>query len=82
VYAQRAADETFHDYASVTVTSLDPVAGCTGDLDGSGTVDGTDLGMLLSAWGACPGCVADLDGNGVVDGGDLGPLLSAWGACP
>jgi agmatine/peptidylarginine deiminase len=82
VYAQRAADETFHDYAAVTVTSLDPVAGCTGDLDGSGSVDGTDLGLLLSAWGACTGCVADLDGNGLVDGGDLGPLLSAWGACP
>ena len=46
------------------------------DLDGSGVVDGTDLGLLLGAWGtAGPG---DLDGNNVVDGTDLGMLLGAW----
>ncbi|HMN97285.1 MAG TPA: M12 family metallo-peptidase [Phycisphaerales bacterium] len=48
----------------------------TADLDGSGIVDGADLGILLGAWGSAgPG---DLDGNGVVDGGDLGILLAAW----
>jgi len=51
--------------------------GLFGDLNGDGTVDGADLGILLNAWGhSGPG---DLDGNGVVDGADLGLLLNAWG---
>jgi len=49
-----------------------------GDLDGDGVVNGTDLGVLLSAWGACAGCVADLNDDGIVDGQDLGIVLSAW----
>ena len=48
------------------------------DLDGDGTVDGADLGVLLSAWGtAGPG---DFNGDAVVDGADLGILLSLWTA--
>lgn len=54
---------------------------CTGDLDGSGAVDGQDLGALLAQWGGA-GTSADLDGNGTVGGGDLGALLAHWGACP
>jgi hypothetical protein len=27
---------------------------CTGDLTGSGIVDGADLGTILSHWGPCP----------------------------
>ena len=51
------------------------------DLNGDGTVDGADLGLLLGAWGPCPGspCPADLNGDGTVDGADLGLLLGAWG---
>lgn len=48
-----------------------------GDLDGSGSVNGADLGLMLAAWGAAGG-PADLDGSGSVDGADLGILLSAW----
>jgi enterochelin esterase-like enzyme len=48
------------------------------DLDCSGTVDGLDLGALLSAWGAGSG-PADLNGDGHVDGADLSALLAAWG---
>ncbi|MBL9148665.1 MAG: hypothetical protein JNM94_08230 [Phycisphaerae bacterium] len=48
-----------------------------GDLDGNGTVNGADLGVLLGAWGSVGG-PADLDGSGLVDGGDLGVLLGAW----
>jgi hypothetical protein len=48
------------------------------DLDGDGTVDGADLGILLGEWGACPGCAADLDESGTVSGSDLGLLLGAW----
>ncbi|MEY4535323.1 MAG: hypothetical protein RLZZ246_1641, partial [Planctomycetota bacterium] len=52
---------------------------CPADLDGNGLVDGGDLGLLLSGWGA-PGA-ADIDGSGTVDGSDLGTMLSAWGSC-
>lgn len=80
VYAERVADETFHDFAAVTVTRIaDP---CTADLDGSGSVDGADLGALLALWGPCGGCAADFDLSGAVDGADLGTLLASWGACP
>lgn len=48
------------------------------DLDGNGSVDGADLGILLSAWGSGPG-TADLNLDGEVDGGDLGALLAGWG---
>jgi len=56
-------------------------AQCTGDLDGSGVIDGADLGALLGAWGT-PGSPADLDGDGNVGGADLGVLLGNWGTCP
>ena len=56
-------------------------AQCTGDLDGSGVVDGADLGGLLGNWGPAGG-PGDLDGDGVVGGADLGVMLGNWGACP
>jgi agmatine/peptidylarginine deiminase len=82
VYGERPADETFHDYVAVTVTSID--APCPADLNADRSVDGIDLGILLGAWGPCTAgaCAADLDGNGTIDGVDLGVLLGAWGACP
>lgn len=49
-----------------------------GDLNGDGMVDGSDLGILLGAWGSSGG-PADIDGNGTVDGADLGVLLGNWG---
>jgi hypothetical protein len=50
------------------------------DLDGSGTVDGIDLGILLAAWGpALDPHPADLDQDCAIDGRDLGALLAAWG---
>lgn len=52
---------------------------CPADFDASGSVDGADLGVLLSEWGG-PGS-ADLNGSGAVDGADLGSLLAAWGPC-
>ena len=54
-------------------------ATCPGDLDGNGTVDGADFGIMLVEWGCTGSCNADLDGNGVVGGGDLGLLLMNWG---
>jgi glyoxylase-like metal-dependent hydrolase (beta-lactamase superfamily II) len=55
-------------------------AECVGpDLDGSGLIDGGDLGMLLAAWGnSGPGHDADVNLDGVVDGSDLGIILASW----
>jgi hypothetical protein len=54
---------------------------CTGDVNGDGAVDVTDLLELLGAWGPCEGCPADIDGSGEVDVTDLLALLGAWGPC-
>lgn len=61
---------------------------CSGDTDGDGDVDLSDLGVLLAAFGACSGdagydATADFDANGCIDLSDLGTLLSAYGVpCP
>lgn len=75
----------YQDDGSPILTGQVPAATCTADLDGSGTVDSGDLGVLLAAWGNCGkkgDCPADLDGNRTVDSADLGSLLAAWGSCP
>lgn len=48
------------------------------DINRDGHVDGTDLSILLAAWGQS-GTPADLDGSGVVDALDLSSMLAAWG---
>jgi hypothetical protein len=86
--AQRGAyagDDT--DCALVMCPQPCPGGDCQSDLNGSGSVNGLDLGILLFNWsipagspgcnGALP-CCADLNGNGVVDGLDLGILLGDW----
>ncbi|MEY4229007.1 MAG: hypothetical protein RLZ84_1599, partial [Actinomycetota bacterium] len=50
-------------------------AGPAADLDGDGAVSGSDLGLMLGAWGPCGPCPADLDADGTVSGSDLGLLL-------
>lgn len=57
--------------------AIDARASITGDLNGDGVVDGSDLGILLGAWNSSE-ALADVDGNGVVDGADLGILIAAW----
>jgi hypothetical protein len=58
-----------------------PIDPCAGDLDGSGRIDGLDLGVILSTWGL-QGCTsADLNSDGVVSAADLSSVLSAWGDC-
>jgi hypothetical protein len=54
---------------------------CPADLTGDGTVNGADLGVLLSAWNQSGIIGADLNRDGIVNGADLGDMLSAWGAC-
>lgn len=59
------------------------------DLNCDGVVDGTDLAMLLGAWGDCPppdpksggpcgACPADITGDCQVNGADLATLLGDW----
>lgn len=49
------------------------------DLTGDGVIDGSDLAIVLGAWGhAAPGDSADLNGDGVVNGIDLAFILSNW----
>jgi hypothetical protein len=40
-------------------------------------VNGSDLTILLAAWGSVSS-PADLDGDGIVGGADLTILLAAW----
>jgi len=69
------------DHRPVFVDFILPAAAppCPADLDGSGTIDATDLALLLGGWGG-PG-PADLDGSGTIDAADLALLLGAWGPC-
>ncbi len=74
-------NQVFADMFLAT-TTID-VQPCTGDLNGDGTVDVSDLLILLGDWGPCPPgtCDADLNDNGVVDVSDLLILLAEWGDC-
>lgn len=57
---------------------IEPGSACFGDLDGNGTVDADDLGLLLAAFGNS--AEGDLNGDGITDADDLGSLLSAFGS--
>lgn len=50
----------------------------TGDINGDGVVNATDLTAFLAAWGSAQAS-ADFDGNGTVNGVDLARLLANWG---
>jgi hypothetical protein len=52
---------------------------CPEDLDGDGSVGGSDIAMILGAWGTPD---ADIDGNGTTGGSDLALVLGSWGDCP
>ena len=57
---------------------------CSSDINGDGTVDGADFGLLLAAWTGSAECEnsdcggADLNDDGRVNGSDIGLLLSDW----
>ncbi|HMN97214.1 MAG TPA: dockerin type I repeat-containing protein [Phycisphaerales bacterium] len=73
--------EVIYDLPSSVKVRFSSIGGTPGDLNFDGTVNGADLGLLLSAWGLCGGdpcCIADLNGDGIVNGADLGILLSSW----
>lgn len=47
------------------------------DFDGDGQVSGSDLALLLGAWGT-DNSQFDLDNSGLIDGADLSLLLGSW----
>jgi hypothetical protein len=73
--------KTGESWAGVYVAALRTNPGCGADLDGDGSVSGSDLGLLLAQWGCSGACTSDLDGDGSVGGSDLGWLLAHWGPC-
>jgi hypothetical protein len=76
--------QVVHAPSWTSASSSVPPCGCIADLTGNGSVDGADLGIMLSAWGATGQqgtSIADLNRDGTVNGADLGLMLSAWGAC-
>lgn len=57
---------------------------CPADLTGDGLINGSDIAIVLGAWGTtgAPGFPGDTDGNGTVNGADLSVVLGSWGECP
>jgi hypothetical protein len=45
------------------------------DVNGDGSIDSSDLSMILLAFGDCPGCPEDVTKDGVVDSADLSFVL-------
>jgi outer membrane protein assembly factor BamB len=71
--------------ANAAVYKFEVAGGCVGDLNGDGSTDLTDLGILLADFGCTtpPGpCVGDLNGDGNTDLTDLGILLADFGCTP
>ncbi len=80
------AGDSVNSIYTIAKINLAPVIACAADINHDGSVDGNDLGTLLTGWGGCQGgqttCPADLNIDGVVDGQDLSRLIGAWGTCP
>ena len=59
---------------------------CYEDVDGSGTVDVSDLLTLIGNWGECADCTDEIPGDvnydDIVDVTDLLMIVGAWGPCP
>jgi len=64
-----------------TSTSVPPPMTCAGDANGDATINGLDLSVLLSTFGAevTPSTGADFNGDGIVTGQDLSVLLGVFG---
>jgi hypothetical protein len=54
---------------------------CTGDINGDGAVNVTDIIALIVEWGSTESIICDLDSDGVVGVGDIISLVSVWGSC-
>jgi len=77
-------DEGFYDIVAMDDFIYgEPISlHCPSDLNGDGTVNSADLGLLLAAWGPQTSHPADFNGDGSVWSDDLGLLIADWGDCP
>lgn len=69
------------DFDNVRLFGPDGQSEATGDINGDGSINASDLALVLGAWGACAPCTAcagDLNGDGIVDATDLATVLGAW----
>jgi len=68
----------FKNGETAATTGLVPagVPPIPGDLDGNGTVNGSDLALILAFWGTDEG---DITGDGTTDGADMSIVLGSWG---
>lgn len=74
-----------HNGKSRAFLLVAPPAGCAGDVDGNGSTDVFDFGILASNFataGHAPFQDGDLDGDGDVDVFDFGILASNFGCTP
>ena len=57
--------------------------GCSGDSDGSGVVDVSDLLNVIGDWGACGDgdCLGDINDDDDVNVSDLLLVIANWGSC-
>jgi len=53
---------------------------CSGDVNGSGTVDVTDILAIVAAWGTNDPD-ADINGDGIVNVSDMLEAIAGWGPC-
>jgi hypothetical protein len=80
VYAERRADETFHDYVTVTVTSVSQAACPNADVNLDGVADGFDIAIVrntanwLKSAGDADDPRADVNGDGLIDGFDVAAI--------
>ncbi|HAC08082.1 MAG TPA: hypothetical protein DCG14_00355 [Phycisphaerales bacterium] len=49
------------------------------DLNGDGIVNGSDVGIFFTQWGAGCGSFADFNGDCIVNSADAGMMFAAWG---
>jgi len=72
----------FFGYADAAGLELDVVVadppGTTGDINGDGSVNVTDLLMVLNDWG-CTCCLTDINADGRTDVADLLAVIGNWG---
>lgn len=55
---------------------------CLIDLNGDHVINGIELAIILSNWGAVPvGTTGDVNGDGFINGVDLTIIISGWGPC-
>ncbi len=79
----RSIETTGSNVDSITIYDVEVRPPCPGDLNGTGTVDLTDLSILLSNFGTSGGATlgdGDVSGDGNIDLTDLAMLLARFGS--